>query len=284
MDSEPTLDKEVAGFLDEVRAAYMGGPEEAVASRHLAAMAREAELAPPRRTTRPAGWRRIVNRNRFIRPAVTLGAATLAAVMGTAGLAVAGVNVPDPAQEAFEQVGINLPNQAGGGESGEHRRSDAVHSVIESTPPSERDCSFGHRVAEAAKGSPLPEQARAACERGENGDAQNGNGADNNNSNRSQFGRDTADRARGLGGATVEQRRGFGRGTGEQATELGGAPDGTAAPRERPVTPRTGDTTSAPDGMPDGAPEDAPAAQPETLPVPEGTPTGPPEDTPTGRP
>jgi len=282
MGSEPTLDRQVACFLGDLRATYAGGPEETVASRHLAAIAREAELVLPRRSTQPVGWRRIMNRNSLFRPAVTLGAATLAAVMGTAGLAVAGVNLPDPAQEAFEQVGITLPNQAGGGE---RRRSDAVRSVIDSTPPSERrGCAFGHRVAEAAKGSPLPEQARANCEQGEkNGDARNG--ADGNNSNRSQFGRDTADRARGLGGATVEQRRSFGQGTAEQATELGGAPNGTPAPHQRPVTPPTGGgTTPAPDGTPNGAPEGTPAGQPEALPVPEGTPTGPPQGTPTGRP
>jgi hypothetical protein len=35
----------------------------------------------------------------------------------SAGLAVAGVTLPGPAQSAFERVGIELPNQAGGGEA-----------------------------------------------------------------------------------------------------------------------------------------------------------------------
>jgi hypothetical protein len=279
MGSVPPLDdeNEVAGFLADVRAAYVSDPEEAVVSRHLAAIAREADLVLVRRTPKPVAWRRIMNRSRFLRPVVTLGAATLAAVLGTAGLAVAGVNLPDPATEAFEHVGISLPNQAGGGQSREHARSDEVHSVLDATPPSERGCAFGHSIAEAAKGSPLPEQARAACDRAD--ESGHGNAADRTNSSHesnSQFGRDTADRARGLGDATVDERRSFGQDTAEQGSQLRGAPDGAPAPEGRLESPPPGGPTAAPDGTPDG-PLDA-------APVPEGTPTGPPDGTPGGRP
>jgi hypothetical protein len=51
---------------------------------------------------------------RFADAAVKLGATTLVLVLGTAGLAVAGVTLPDSAQQAFDRVGISLPNQAGG--------------------------------------------------------------------------------------------------------------------------------------------------------------------------
>lgn len=98
-----------------------------------------------------------------------LGAATGALLLGTAGLAVAGVNLPDPASEAFDRAGVTLPNQDDG-DAADQGRSDEVRSVIESTPPEERDrqgCAFGHRVAEAAKGSPLPAEARENCARGE---------------------------------------------------------------------------------------------------------------------
>jgi hypothetical protein len=171
-----------------------------------------------------------MNRNRFIRPAVTLGAATLAAVLGTAGLAAAGVNLPDPAKDAFRRAGITLPNQAGGGQSGEHGRSDEVHSVLEATPPSERGCAFGHSVAEAAKGSALPEQAQGACEHAnENGAASRK--AASTNSSHSEFGRDIAERAKGQQDATVDERKSFGQQTSERARELGGAPEGTSGAR-----------------------------------------------------
>jgi hypothetical protein len=272
MGSESRQDNEVDGFIADVRATYVSEPEEAVASRHLAAITREAELVSPRRTTGAAGWRRIMNRSRFMRPAVTLGAATLAAVFGTAGLAAAGVDLPDPAQDAFNKVGITLPNQAGGGQSGEHSRSDEVHSVIEGTDPSDRGCAFGHAVAEAAKGSPLPEHAQGACDKAnENGDADK-----SENSSHSDFGRATAERAKGQKDASVDQRKSFGEDTADQAKELGGAPDSAEQRGEAP-------DTGAPEGTPTGPPEGTPNGQ-DTAPIPEDTPNGPPEGTPNGRP
>jgi hypothetical protein len=285
MGSEPTIDTDVAGFLADVRATYVSEPEEAAASRHLAAMAREAELVLPRRTAEPVGPRRIMNRYRFMRPAVTLGAATLAAVLGTAGLAVAGVDLPDPAAKAFERAGISLPNQAGGGQSGEHARSDEVHSVLEATPPSERGCGFGHSVAEEARGSELPEQAQVACEHGdENGAAKGGNAARSTDSSHSEFGQETAERAKGQKDASVDERKSFGQDTSDQARELGGAPEGTRGAEQRGQTPAAGGTTGAPEGTPSGAPDGTPNGPPDTAAVPEGTPTGPPEGTPNGRP
>jgi hypothetical protein len=279
----PDNDREVAGFLADVRAAYVSDPDEATTSRHMAAIAHEANLARARRTPRPALWRNNMIRNRFLRPVAGMGIAMLAAIVGTTGLAVAGVNLPDPAAEAFEKVGISLPNQAGGGESGENARSDEVRSVIEATPSSERDCAFGHRVAEAAKGSPVPEQAQDACDRSdEDGGAGEGNGDGSAESNsNSQFGRETAERARGLGDATVEERRSFGEETSEQATQLGGAPDESPGADARPEgTPGGG----APEGTLDGPPDTAPIPEGTPTGPPEGTPTGPPEGTPGGRP
>jgi hypothetical protein len=250
---------DAAKFLTEIRKTYLSEPDEAVADQHLAAMAREAELVRPRRTRRPAAWRRTF---------ATLGAATLAVVLGTAGLAAAGVDLPDQAQTAFDKVGITLPNQAGGGESGDHARSDEVHSIINSTDPADRGCEFGQSVAQAAKGSPT--EAETPCDNGD----QNGDGDGNSNAH-SQFGHDTVARAKTLGDATVEQRRDFGKDTADQAQDLGGTQDAPAADRRPADTPQGG-TTAAPDGTADGPPD--------TAPIPDGTPTGPPDGTPGGRP
>jgi hypothetical protein len=246
-------------------------PEEAVASRHLAAIAREAELVQTQSAPTSAAWRRTMIRNRVLRPLATLGAATLAVVLGTAGLAAAGVDLPDQAQTAFDKVGITLPNQAGGGESGDHARSDEVHSIIDATDPSDRGCEFGHSVAAAARGEALNSHAQAACGHGD----QDGGANTTNQSSHSQFGKDTAARAKTLGDATVEQRRDFGKDTADQAQDLGGAQDAPAA-NQRPASTPQGDTTTAPDGTADGPPD--------TAPVPDGTPTGPPDGTPGGRP
>ena len=202
-------------------------------------------------------------RNRFLRPVATLGAAMLAAALATAALAVAGVNLPDQASKAFEHVGVNLPNQAGGGQSGEHARSDEVRSVIEATSPSDRGCEFGHSVAEAAKGEALPEHAQGACDKGdqnEHGKA----GTHANQSSHNQFGKDTAERAKTLGDATVDQRKSFGKDTSGQAKELGGTNQAPAAEERSENAP-----TGAPEGTPNGRPDTAP---------------GPPDGTPSGRP
>jgi hypothetical protein len=219
-----------------------------------------------------------MNRNRIVRPVATLAAAALAVALGTTGLAVAGVDLPDPAQEAFENAGITLPNQAGGGESGEHARSEGVRAIIEATPPSERGCAFGHSVAEAAKGSPLPEQAQGACDRADENSEQAK--AKSENSSHSDFGRDTAERAKGQKDATVEERKSFGQDTAKRAGEQGGAPNGA---EQRGETPAAGGTTGAPEGTPNGPPEGTPNG-PDTAPIPDDTPNGPPEGTPKGRP
>jgi len=216
-----------------------------------------------------------MHRNRFGRASIGLGAIALALILGTAGLALAGVSLPDPAKQAFQRLGVSLPNQAGGdeGQSGDHARSDEVKAVIDATEPSDRGCAFGHRVAEAAKGSPLPDQAQAACSHGANKHAARNNhrhgrtSEDGSPSAGRQFGEDTSERARGLGDATVEQRRQFGQDPAEGSKQLGGAPESTPTPDSHPGPPAD---------APTGAPTDTPSGPPE------GTHDGPPAGTPHG--
>ncbi len=221
-----------------------------------------------------------MHRNRFVHASIRLGAAVLAVVLGTAGLALAGVNLPDPATQAFERVGISLPRQAGGdeGQSGEHARSDEVKAVINATSPSDRGCEFGHRVAEAAKGSPLPDAAQTACTHAASKRAASKHAArkkrsrtteDGSSSAGRQFGQDTSERARGLGDATVDQRGQFGQDTAEAAKQLGGGHESTPAPK-----------------LPSGAPKETPSGPPAGTPSgpPANRPSGPPADTPSGPP
>jgi len=216
--------------------------------------------------------------------AVKLGATTLALILGTTGLALAGVNLPDPAQQAFERAGISLPNQAAGGDGGasENARAGEVKAVIEATPTGERGCEFGHRVAEAAKGSPLPERARTACQHQQHHSQPNGNSSRRSTPASKQsasagreFGDETAARAQGLDDATVEQRRQFGKDTAEQAKRLG-SDHPTGPPADVPSPPPHAAAPSAPD-----KPLDAPPAA--TPPAPDH-PAGPPAGTPGGRP
>jgi hypothetical protein len=185
-------------------------------------------------------------RSRPLARAAKSAACAASLVLATAGLAVAGVELPAPAQEAFEKAGVSLPNQAGGnGPSASSGRSSDVHGVIDATEPSDRDCEFGHRVAEAARGSALPTQAQAACGNGEQGAANkneahgksgqaHGGGNSASTAGRA-FGEETAQEAKGLDNAAPEQRRQFGEDTAEETQDLGGAP--SAAPESAPAPP-----------------------------------------------
>jgi hypothetical protein len=210
-------------------------------------------------------------RSRVLRASIGLGGTALAVVLLTAGLALAGVNLPGSAKPAFERVGISLPNQAGGdgGQSADHPSSDEVKPVIDATEPSDRGCSFGHRVAEAAKGSPLPTWAQSACSHAASKRAARKNDgpaspAGSSNARR-EFGKDTSERARGLKDATVDQRRQFGRDTAEGAKQLGTG---------HPSTPASKPTAGPPGGTPSAPPAGPPAS----------TPSGPPAGAPRGRP
>jgi hypothetical protein len=75
--------------------------------------ATEARTASARAQTREIPARR---RRPFALPArIAVAAGSL--VLATAGLAVAGVNLPDPVNSVFEKAGIDLPNQSGAEQS-----------------------------------------------------------------------------------------------------------------------------------------------------------------------
>jgi hypothetical protein len=239
MDDRFDMTDQLREFARDVRDVYVTRPSEATQARHIAEI---TELAGARadRSRSKRTWRPLAH-------AAKAAACAASLVLATAGLAVAGVELPAPAQDAFDKAGLSLPNQAGGGEgpSATSGRADEVHGVIDVWPPADRDCEFGHAVAEAARGSALPTQAQAACGHGEQGAAKkseaqgkssqaHGGGNSASTAGRA-FGEETAQEAKGLGDATPEQRRQFGADTAEEAQDLGGAP--SAAPESAPAPP-----------------------------------------------
>jgi hypothetical protein len=126
--------RELASFVTALRVAVREQPDrdvEASLVPRLATVARSANeraaaestvvLTPLRAEERGAAWRRLAL---FARVAV---AAVLVPAL-LAGLAFAGVTLPQPAQDAFERLGIDLPNQSavddGQAGDGETRGSD----------------------------------------------------------------------------------------------------------------------------------------------------------------
>ena len=89
---------------EAVHRTYVRPVDELVAARHvtaLAAAAREADLSP-----QPVSAPR--RRRRAVKPALVTA---LAAAVLPAGLAVAGVQLPDPVRAPYDVVGVDLPNQ-----------------------------------------------------------------------------------------------------------------------------------------------------------------------------
>jgi len=248
MDDRLDMTDQLTEFARDVRDVYVTRPSEATQARHIAEI---TELAGARadRSRSKRTWRPLAH-------AAKAAACAASLVLATAGLAVAGVELPAPAKDAFDKAGLSLPNQAGGGDgpSATSGRADEVHGVIDVWPPADRDCEFGHAVAVAARGSALPTQAQAACGHGEQGaagknEAHGKSGQAHGASTAGRdFGQETAQEAKGLDDATPDQRRQFGGNTAVEAQDLGGAP--AAAPESAPAPPaaqggpETGETKS----------------------------------------
>lgn len=99
-------DTEPAAFAGALRAALV--PPEAPNARRLVPMLAETARA----SAAEASTRRIRAPRRRIAIAARIAFAVALLPVLSAGLAVAGVKLPEPAQSAFERVGIELPNQA----------------------------------------------------------------------------------------------------------------------------------------------------------------------------
>jgi hypothetical protein len=169
-------------------------------------------------------------------PLLKLTAVAATVTLASVGLAVAGVGLP------------SLPghHDRGASHANESSNSSDVRTVIESTPPSERGCVFGHAVATAARGSELPSQAQAACTRGnhesdasETARRHTSTNTDVDSSAGRQFGQDTAQRAKGQRTATPEERQQFGQDTAQGAQGLGANPNAAAGPQGGPATGET---------------------------------------------
>jgi hypothetical protein len=103
------MSTDVKAFMDSARVALTEPLDPRLESDLVRLVAAEARTASAAAPTREIPARR---RGRFALPArIAVAAGSL--VLATAGLAVAGVNLPNPVSSAFEKAGVNLPNQSG---------------------------------------------------------------------------------------------------------------------------------------------------------------------------
>jgi hypothetical protein len=153
--SENEMD-EVTLFTHALRAAVPTRPEPGIGTALVprlahAAQAATPEVEAPTRVRRPA--RRLRSRRSLVaRIAIAVGLIPLA----LAGLAFAGVTVPDPARDAFDSVGISLPNQPADQGSKEP-------PATKGGQPASGESGGGNDVSEAAKTKPKGKGGNSAA-------------------------------------------------------------------------------------------------------------------------
>jgi hypothetical protein len=109
--------------------------------------------------------------HRVVRLTAKVCAAALGTVAITAGAAFAGINFPDPVEEVFSRLGIDLPDEAEIPEGlPEEARADDVLAIVAGLDASEMGCRFGMAVAAAASEGKST-QADDPCSKGEEGRA-----------------------------------------------------------------------------------------------------------------
>jgi hypothetical protein len=103
------MSTDVKAFMDSARVALTEPLDPRLESDLVRLVATEARTASAAAPTREIPARR---RGRVALPArIAVAAGSL--VLAMVGLAVAGVNLPNPVSSAFEKAGVNLPNQSG---------------------------------------------------------------------------------------------------------------------------------------------------------------------------
>jgi hypothetical protein len=151
-------EEQLAAFFHSARVVLSLPPDEKTERDHLRAMLAAARPRPAttilptttRGTSRTRGHLGL--RLRAAAAKVAIGA--LGLTTGTAGLAMAGVDLPGTvAEKAFGAVGVALPNQGQGGAApNASETSRRVREAIQGRDGSMSGCEFGASVSRAARG------------------------------------------------------------------------------------------------------------------------------------
>jgi hypothetical protein len=257
---EPQPDRLDDELVAAVRDAYAQPPADDVAAEHLAAMTAAARDsvhdAPARVPVRRA------RRGILVRVATGAAAAVVALTAGTAGLAVAGVDLPDAAKAPFDTVGIDLPNQDDDAAAtpAEQRRDDAR----ERREARERGCERALARADE-NGRDDVEAACAGVRRDQGGEAK-GKGKRRGAERRS----DRAERKRRAAARKPKRNR-----SRRPANRPGPSPDSVSPGRPQNRTPPSHRPDSAP-GRPQESPNGDGEAGRRPDPDPERRPVRPP--------
>lgn len=169
----PERDPELAEFAGAVRAALL--PPKAPGSALIVPRLAEAARASAPAVTAPVATRAPAPRRRLGLAARIAFAVALLPLL-SAGLAVAGVKLPGPAQSAFESIGIELPNQAddaaqnpnrGGEDGGEGEKADDASGTPAEPGATGRENAAEKRGHGREKSNPGREKGRGGVQQGQ---------------------------------------------------------------------------------------------------------------------
>jgi hypothetical protein len=147
----------LAAFVGSTRRVLSVPPDEATEAAHMKAILAAARPRPSA-IILPASRNRASGSSLGLRlraAAVKVAIGALGVTTGSAGLAMAGVDLPGTlAEKAFDAVGISLPNQGRGHEGSPNasETSRRVHEVHRRRDASMSGCEFGASVSRAARG------------------------------------------------------------------------------------------------------------------------------------
>jgi hypothetical protein len=147
----------LAAFIGSARRVLSVPPDEATESAHMKAILAAARPRPSA-TILPATGKRAARSSLGLRiraAAAKVAIGALGLTTGSAGLAMAGVDLPGTfAEKAFDAVGITLPNQGRGHEGSPNasETSRRVHDAHRRRDASMSGCEFGASVSRAARG------------------------------------------------------------------------------------------------------------------------------------
>jgi hypothetical protein len=135
---------EIVLFQNALRAAVPTRPDPKLGTTLVPRLAEVARAATLEAEAHPARRTGVAPRSRFALVA-RVGIAVALIPLVLAGLAFAGVTVPGPARDAFDSVGITLPNQpadhansGGNGQGSTHRKSGTTDSDTTTTQKSDK--------------------------------------------------------------------------------------------------------------------------------------------------
>ena len=225
---------EIASFTRALKATLVREPDPAASEQLVTHLAEEARVSAviaaqrkQRRPTAPARTTRSWSPRRVA--AVALAVAMLPLL--TAGLAVAGVRLPAVAENAFQAVGVDLPNQGGSGTSDEPTGAD-------------KDSDNNGEPAASPAAQPGSEKAVKGAKRRGNGPPSHSNAGGQGQKNSGTSGKAKGKPAAPPGQTKPKPHQGGGNAGGNgKSVGQGGTPPGQA---KKPTSPGGSDSAGGP--------------------------------------